>query len=214
MNLNQYRLKDTTLYLVTNADKFNSEDEFLDAAASALKGGVDIIQLCGKNASAKKCISLGKKIRELCSIYNAIFIVNDRIDIAKIVNADGVHLGQEDVDIKSAREILGSSAIVGISTHSPEEALKAQKDGADYIWTGTVFPTKKIAGASSVGLDYVKWAEKNMLIPFFAIGGIDEHNCNEVILSGAKRIAVEEAIINSVSPEKAAKLFKQKLSNE
>lgn len=207
VNLNEYRLKDKKLYLVTNSDKFNSEDEFLDAVASALKGGVDILQLREKNSSAKRIIELGKKIRNLCSLYNAIFIVNDRIDIAKIVNADGVHLGQDDADITSAREILGDNAIVGISTHAPEQALKAVADGADYIGVGPVFVTPTKPGRSSVGLEYVKWASENVKIPFFAIGGIDENNCSEVARSGADRIAVVRAIMNNQSPENAAKRF-------
>lgn len=205
--LNKFRLKDKKLYLVTNSDSFDSEDAFLDAVASALKGGVDLVQLREKNSSAKRIIELGKKVRALCSHYNALFIINDRIDIAKIVDADGVHLGQDDADVEAAREILGENTIVGISTHQPAQALKAVQDGADYIGVGPVFTTPTKPGRASVGLEYVKWSSENIEIPFYAIGGIDDENIEQVLKSGASRVAVVRAIINSVSPQKAAEEF-------
>lgn len=207
LKLNKLRLENKKLYLVTNSDKFDSQDAFLDAVASALKGGVDMVQLREKNSCAKNIIELGKKIRNLCSIYGAIFIVNDRIDIAKIVEADGVHLGQDDADIAAAREILGEHAIVGISTHEPQQAIAAVESGADYIGVGPVFATPTKPGRSSVGIEYVRWASENIEIPFFAIGGIDEENCEEVSKAHANRVAVVRAIMNSVSPEEAAKRF-------
>lgn len=194
------------LYLVTNSDEFNSDDAFLDAVAAALKGGVDMVQLREKNSSANRIIELGRTIKLLCAEYNALFIVNDRVDIAYILEADGVHLGQDDVDVASARKILGSSAIIGVSTHAPEQALKAVEDGADYIGVGPVFTTPTKHGRQSVGLDYVKWVSENIDIPAFAIGGIDLTNVHEVVKDSA-RIAVVRAIINSPSPEKAASDF-------
>lgn len=195
-NINVLKLRDKKLYLVTNSDKFKNDDDFLDAVAFSLKGGVKIVQLREKNANSKRIIELGKKIRELCSIYDALFIVNDRVDIAKIVDADGVHLGQDDIGIGHAREILGETAIVGISTHAPEQALKAVAEGADYIGVGPVFETPTKQGRKAVGLEYVKWAAQNVKIPFFAIGGIDRDNFEQVIDAGASRIAVVRAIIN------------------
>lgn len=209
--INKSSIEDKKLYLVTNSDKFACEDEFLDAVASALRGGVDILQLREKNMPAKKILELGKKVKQLCSEYGAIFIVNDRVDIAAILEADGVHLGQDDLDVKSAREILGENKIVGISTHAPEQALKAVADGADYIGVGPVFATPTKEGRIPVGLDYVKWASENINIPAFAIGGIDETNVNEVINAGAKRVAVVRAIINAKSPQKAVEKFCAKL---
>lgn len=213
---NKSLLDSRKLYLVTNSDKFNSEDDFLDAIASALKGGVDILQLREKSMPAKKIIELGKKIKQLCLQYNVIFIVNDRVDIAAILEADGVHLGQDDLDVKSAREILkninGGNCIVGVSTHAPEQALDAVKDGADYIGIGPVFATPTKEGRTPVGLDYITWASQNIDIPAFAIGGINEDNVNEVLKAGAKRIAAVRAIINADSPEKAAEAFLDKMS--
>jgi thiamine-phosphate pyrophosphorylase len=205
--LNKYRLKDKKLYLVTNSEAFQDDNKFLDAVASALKGGVQIVQLREKHSNAKRIIELGKKIRELCSLYDAIFIINDRVDVANIVKADGVHLGQDDIDIKSAREILGQDFIVGISTHSPEQAQKAVEDGADYIGVGPVFETPTKPGRKSVGLEYVSWASENVNIPWFAIGGINLENVTDVVKAGASRIAVVRAIINAESPELASNAF-------
>lgn len=206
------------LYLVTNSDKFESQDEFLDAIASALKGGVDILQFREKNMPAKKMVELGKKIKLLCSEYGTTFIVNDRVDIAAVLEADGVHLGQEDLDVKSARAILGDKGngkyIVGVSTHAPEQALKAVEDGADYIGVGPVFATPTKEGRIPVGIEYINWICKNIDIPAFAIGGIDEDNIEQVISAGAKRVAVVRAIINSKSPQKAVERLIDKLKGK
>lgn len=204
---NHIKLADKKLYLVTNSDNFDSEDAFLDAIASALEGGVDVLQLREKNMPAKKIIELGKKIKQLCLQYDTSFIVNDRVDIAAILEADGVHLGQDDLDVKSARAILGNKCIVGISTHAPEQALKAIEDGADYIGVGPVFETPTKQEAIPVGLEYVKWASKNIAIPAFAIGGINLETCKQVFDAGLKRIAVVRAIIDAPSPQKAAENF-------
>lgn len=204
---NQIKLDSKYLYLVTNSDKFESEDAFLDAVASALQGGVDILQLREKNMTANKFLSLGRKVKQLCLQYDTTFIINDRVDIAALIEADGVHLGQDDLDVSSAREILGSNAIVGISTHAPEQALKAVADGADYIGVGPVFATPTKEGRTPVGLDYVKWVSENISIPAFAIGGIDLDNCTQVFDMGLKRISVVRAIINADSPQRAAENF-------
>jgi len=203
----KYVLNDKKLYLVTDRSSFRTDDEFLNAVASALKGGVQIVQLREKTATAKEFIALGKKMRELCAVYDAVFIINDRVDIAQAVKADGVHLGQDDMDIASARQILGSEAIIGLSTHCPEQATDAVKSGADYIGVGPVYTTPTKPGRQAVGLEYVKWAAENVDIPWFAIGGIDPDNLEQVTQAGASRIAAVRAIINAVSPEKSAKTF-------
>ncbi len=208
----KYVLKDKKLYLVTDRSKFTTGDEFLNAIASALKGGVQIVQLREKTATAKEFISLGKKVRELCALYDAIFIINDRADIALAVKADGVHLGQDDMDITSARNILGSEAIIGLSTHCPEQGLKAVESGADYIGVGPVYTTPTKPGRQAVGLEYVKWAAENVTIPWFAIGGIDTDNLEEVVNAGASRVAAVRAIINANSPEETAKTFLNKFN--
>lgn len=203
----QLKMADKKLYLVTNSDKFNSDDEFLNAIASALEGGVDVLQLREKNMPAKKIVEIGAKIKQLCAQYDTTFIINDRIDIALILEADGVHLGQDDLNVQSAREILGSDAIIGVSTHAPEQALKAVEDGADYIGVGPIFETPTKAGRKAVGLKYAKWAAENINIPAFAIGGIDLNNVQEVLSTGIKKIAVVRAIINANSPKEQVQKF-------
>lgn len=205
------RLKDTKLYLVTNSDKFETEDAFLNAVASALQGGVDIVQLREKTRNAAETLALAKKVKLLCDEFNAVFIVNDRVDIAYLSGADGVHLGQDDIDVESARKILGDNAIIGVSTHAPEQAKKAEADGADYIGAGPVFTTPTKPGRASVGLEYIKWVSENIKIPAFAIGGIDFSNVDSVLQTGIGRIAVVRAIINSANPKKSAEDLKSRI---
>ena len=211
---NQIKLGNKLLYLVTNSDKFESEDSFLDAIASALEGGVNILQLREKTMPANKILELGKKIKQLCLQYDTTFIVNDRVDIAALLEADGVHLGQDDLDVKSAREILGANAIIGISTHAPKQAIKAVSDGADYIGVGPVFATPTKQDRIPVGLEYAKWVSENIDLPAFAIGGIDLNNCEQIFNTGLKRIAVVRAIINADLPKKAAESFWEKLKEQ
>jgi thiamine-phosphate pyrophosphorylase len=206
------RLENRKLYLVTDRSKFIDENAFLDAILLAIRGGVDIIQLREKTATAKEFIYLAKKIRTLCAEYDVLFIVNDRVDIAYAVNADGVHLGQDDMDIQNARKILGEQAIIGNSTHKPEDAINAMKNGADYAGVGPVFATPTKPGRQAVGIEYVQWAAQNINIPFFAIGGIDENNIEEVINAGATRVAVVRAIMNAHNPEETARKMLDKLS--
>ena len=205
------RLKNCKLYLVTDRSLFDDLDTFYDAVASALAGGVDILQLREKTATAKEFVEIAKTLKHLCGLNDTIFIINDRVDIAQAVKADGVHLGQEDIDIHTARNLLGNEAIIGLSTHKPEDAINAMDNGADYAGAGPVFTTPTKPGREAVGLEYVKWASKNMTIPFFAIGGIDETNIEEVIKAGANRIAAVRAIINADCPKESANSLKSTL---
>lgn len=204
-------LNDKKLYLVTNSDNFESDEIFLDKVALSIKSGVDIVQLREKNTTSKRFIYLAQRIRELTSHFSAAFIVNDRVDIAKISNADGVHLGQDDIPVSYAREILGDNAIIGVSTHCPEHAKKAITDGADYIGVGPVFKTPTKPSKDPVGLEYVKWAADNVNIPFFAIGSIDTANIKEVVEAGAKRVAVIRAIMYADDIESNCKILKSAL---
>ncbi len=212
MDIKKYLLKDKKLYLVTNSDNFNSDEEFLDRVALAIKSGVSIVQLREKTKPAAKIIEYGRVIRQITSEYGALFIVNDRIDLAQILNADGVHLGQDDIDIKSARKILGEKMIIGISTHKEQDALEAVQNGADYIGVGPVYKTPTKPKREAAGLEYLRWAAQNVNIPFYAIGAIDSNTIDEVISNGAKRVAVVRAIMNSQNIEKTVKEFLEKLN--
>lgn len=205
------RLEKCKLYLVTDRSHFSDLNTFYDAVASALAGGVDILQLREKHATAKEFVEIAKTLKQICALNDTLFIINDRVDIAQTVKADGVHLGQDDINVHSARDILGCESIIGISTHKPEDAINAMNNGADYVGVGPVFTTPTKPGKKAVGLDYVNWASKNITIPFFAIGGIDEHNVKEVINAGTNRIAVVRAIINTECPKDVATTLKKSL---
>jgi thiamine-phosphate pyrophosphorylase len=146
------------------------------------------------------------KIAKLCKEQNALFLVNDRLDIAQAVDADGVHLGQDDMPLKVARKILGSEKVIGITAHNLEEALQAEQDGADYVGVSPIFKTdtKKDAG-EPVGIELVKEVKQKVKIPVVAIGGINLENAKQVISAGADAVCVISAIVCSENVEKAAK---------
>ena len=196
---NLLKLEKKRLYLITNSDNFNSKDEFLDAIASTLQGGVDIIQLREKNVPDSVIVDLGLKIRILCDEYGATFIVNNRSDIAMIVEADGVHLGQNDIAPCDARKILGENSIIGKSTHNPDEVIDAINEGVDYITFEPFAKDKKVMD------EYISWVNENIDIPVFLTGEINMKNINNVIQYGTKRIALTNAIMYANVPENTAR---------
>ena len=133
MKINQLRLKNKKKYLIVNSDSYKTENDFLDAIANRLNEGIDIIELREINSTPDKIIRIGKKVRELSSIFNTIFIINDRIDIAQIIHADGIFLNKFSIDITSARELTNKETIIGKFVSNEEEIKKAEKDGADYL---------------------------------------------------------------------------------
>ena len=195
------RLKKSFLYLVTNRDSFSSDTDFLKVIEKAINNGVDIIQLREKKESEKNILRLGKEIKKIICGTEVLFIVNDRIDTALALEADGVHLGQDDLSIFEARKIVPDGFIIGLSTHSEEQGKIGVNSGADYLGVGPVFPTPTKPDYKAAGLEYVTWASKNLNnIPWFAIGGIDETNIDKVIYAGANKIAVVRAIMHSNNP--------------
>lgn len=189
------KLKDSPLYFVT------SPEENLEAIVeAALRAGLSLVQYRDKTADDTVRLEKAARLRELCHRYGALFILNDRVDIASAVNADGVHLGQQDIPIALAREFLGSRAIIGRSTTNPTEMEQALREGADYVGVGPVYETPTKPGKSAAGLEYVRYARANCPIPWFAIGGIDAGNVEEVIAAGASRVAVVRAISRSSDP--------------
>ena len=200
---NLLKLEKKKLYLITSSEKFVSRDEFLDAIASALQGGVDIIQLREKSIPDNVIVEIGHKIRTLCDEFGATFIVNDRTDIAKIVQADGVHLGAEDINIADAREVLGDNAIIGKTTHTPDEVEKAIKDGADYITLGPISLNNK--NPNSIDFSVIEWAQDNAKIPTFVTGDINLNNVVELTQSGIYKIAVSDQIMYAKIPEQTAR---------
>lgn len=179
----------------------------------ALKGGAGIVQLRDYSLNDSELLKAALEIRALTRKYGALFIVNNRPDIALLSDADGVHLGQGDLSVAQARQILGAEKIVGVSTHEPLQTKKAVADGADYIGVGPVYATPTKAGRAPVGLDYVRQVlGLNPAIPFFAIGGIDVSNLTPVLEAGARRVAVVRAIGASDDPQTAAQALFQILT--
>jgi thiamine-phosphate pyrophosphorylase len=178
----------------------------------ALKGGVTLVQYRDKDGDDEQKLSMAKQLREICHRYEALFIVNDRADIALAASADGVHLGQNDVSIAIARQILGSHKIVGRSTTNPKEMSLALQEGADYIGVGPVYETPTKAGKAPAGLEYVRFAAQHATVPWFAIGGIDPNNLEDVINNGGHSIAVVRAICQSEQPNLAAQYFLSRIT--
>ncbi|MEB3123357.1 MAG: thiamine phosphate synthase [Snowella sp.] len=189
------QLKAARLYLVTSP----SENLFATVEA-ALKGGLTLVQYRDKNTDDLIRFQNAQKLCQLCHDYGALFLVNDRVDLALAVNADGIHLGQQDLPIAIARQILGPNRIIGRSTTNPQEMAKAIAEGADYIGVGPVYETPTKVGKAAAGLDYVSYAAQNSPVPWFAIGGIDQANLQDVLKAGAKQVAVVRVIMQSPNP--------------
>lgn len=201
---NLLKLEKKKLFLITNSDKFISKDEFLDAIASSLQGGVEIILFREKIIPDNVRVELGHKIRTLCDEYGATFIVNDRADIAHIVEADGVHLGAEDISISEAREILGTNSIIGKSCKTPDEIIDAMNEGADYATFGPIYTTPSKIN-ESVDMDDIRWIKNNIDIPVFITGDITNENINEITQAGVDKIALTDVIMYSRIPEHSAR---------
>lgn len=192
-------------YLVTDSDILRERD-FYKSVEEALSGGVTCVQLREKNLLGKEFLIKAKKIRELTRKYNALFIVNDRIDIAMLSDADGVHVGQADLDILDVRKLIGSEKIVGVSASNIEEAILAEKNGADYIGVGSIFPTNTKKDAKNVYLNGLKEIKNNINIPIVAIGGIKEDNIKLINDIGVNGYAIVSDILS-------AKNIKEKCEN-
>ena len=202
------RLNAAQLYLVTSA----SENLFSIVEAS-LKGGLSLVQYRNKDTDDNIQIAEGRKLCELCHQYGALFIMNDRADLALAVNADGVHLGQQDLPIAVARKILGANKIIGRSTTNPHEMENAIQEGADYIGVGPVYKTPTKPGKKPAGLDYVRYAAKHSPVPWFAIGGINRDNIKNVIASQAKGVAVVRSIMGASDPKTATETLLMAFAN-
>jgi thiamine-phosphate pyrophosphorylase len=159
-------------------------------------------------------LARAQQLCQLCHQYGALLIVNDRVDVAVAVNADGVHLGQQDFPIALARQILGPYKIIGRSTTNKEEMARAIAEGADYIGVGPVYQTSTKPGKAAAGLDYISYAVANCPIPWFAIGGIDLDNLDEVLATGGERVAVVRAIMQAEQPGSVTQCFLARLTRQ
>jgi thiamine-phosphate pyrophosphorylase len=195
------RLAAAHLYLVCD----ERPDEFLEAA---LRGGVDIVQLRIKAAPDDRLVPAARRYSELCAAHGALFILNDRPDLVAPAGADGVHVGQDDMAVASARSIVGPDRLVGLSTHTPQQVDAARHLDVDYIGVGPVHETPTKPGRPAVGLELVRYAARGASIPFFAIGGIDVGNVAAVVGAGAPRVAVVRALTQAVDAEGTARALR------
>ena len=191
------RLRHASLYLILEAAA-------TDVVAPALDGGVDIVQLRDKHAADEELVAAGRALSELCHARGALFVMNDRADLALECGADGVHVGQDDAAVELVREQARDRLIVGVSTHSPEQVAAAEESDADYFAVGPVHATPTKPGRPAVGLELVRHAAGHATKPWFAIGGIDASNAQAVVDAGARRLAVVRAIRDADDPHAAA----------
>ena len=188
---------DTDIYCIT-AEEYSKGRNNIQVVKYMIEAGIKIIQYREKEKKMLYKYNECVELREMTKDAGVTFIIDDDIDLALAVKADGVHIGQEDMPIERVREIVGKDVIIGLSTHSPEQALEAVKRGADYIGVGPIFPTKtKKDVCDAVGLEYLDFVAKNILIPFVAIGGIKEDNIKEVKKHGAKCMALVTEIVGA-----------------
>jgi thiamine-phosphate pyrophosphorylase len=197
------RLHDARLYYICGIDR-------LGTVEPALRGGVDIFQLRDKDASDGDLLRAAERVRRLCDEHDALFVLNDRPDLAVAAGADGVHVGQDDMPIAQARAIVGPNLLIGRSTHSRDQVDAA--DGADYIGVGPIHATPTKLGRPAVGTELVRYAAQHARVPFFAIGGLDAATLPAAVAAGATRGAVVRAISEAPDPEAAARELRAALA--
>lgn len=197
------KMPDYTLYLCTDR-KSMKLGNLEEVAEQAIMGGCSVIQLREKECSTREFFQTAKGIKSVTQKYNIPLIINDRIDIALAVGAEGVHLGQEDLPMAEARKLLGEDKIIGASAHNLEEALKAWKEGADYLGVGAIFGTKTKENAVITSIDTLREICTQVPIPVVAIGGVRGANIEQLKHTGISGVAVVSAIMASEQPKEAA----------
>jgi thiamine-phosphate pyrophosphorylase len=196
---NRHNVLDTDLYCLT-AEKFSLGRSNVEVVRQMLDAGIKLVQYREKEKKAGAKLEECRAIREMTREAGAAFIVNDDVDIAILVGADGVHVGQEDLPVECVRELVGPDMAIGLSTHSPEQAREAVRRGADYIGVGPIFRTyTKDDVVDPVGFDYLDWVVGHLDVPFVAIGGIKEHNLGEVVRHGARCAALVTEIVGGAN---------------
>jgi thiamine-phosphate pyrophosphorylase len=204
------RLRDARLYLlVTGSQCALPMDRTIAEAAT---GGVDIIQLREKDLSDRELLERARQVRRWTREAGVLFLMNDRADIARLAEADGVHLGQDDLPVSAARRVLGPDALIGVSTHSLPQLRQAVLDGASYVGVGPAFRSATKDFPELAGLDYVRDALAATSLPAFVIGGINATNVDQVVAAGGRRVAVSQAILQAESPRAVAAELRRRLT--
>ena len=199
-------LKTCKIYLVTD-EKACLEKDFYICIEEAIKGGVGIVQLREKKISTKDFYEKALKVKEICKNYGALFIINDRLDIAQAVEADGVHLGQSDMPIEKARKILKDKFLIGATARNIEEAKRAELLGADYIGSGAIFGTSTKDNAKKLEMEELKKIVASVKIPVFAIGGININNVGSLKNIGLQGICAVSGILSEKDCKKAVDIM-------
>ena len=199
-------LKDCKIYLVTDEKACNGKD-FYKCIEESIKGGVKIVQLREKNSSTKDFYEKALKVKKICKNYGALFIINDRLDIAQAVEADGVHLGQTDMPIEKARKILKNKFLIGVTARNVKEAKKAELSGADYIGSGAIFGTSTKDNAKKLEMEDLKKIVNSVKIPVFAIGGINISNVCMLKNIGLQGICAVSGILSEKDCKKTVNIM-------
>ncbi len=194
---------DYSLYLVADSS-FITLETAEKKVTEAIEGGVTIVQLRAKDISAAEFYNMALKIKMITGYYNMPLIINDRVDIAIAADADGVHTGQEDLPVKEVRKLIGINKIMGISVSNITEAEKAERDSADYLGAGAMFPTDTKLDAKYVSIEELREIKKKVQIPVVAIGGINAGNAEKIFCAGADGIAVVSAVLGEKNIKEAA----------
>lgn len=203
-----------TLYAVTDS-KYSLENEslFSEQIEHALRGGATCLQLREKNLNEGVFLERAKKLKNICKKFGVPLIINDNVNIAKVVDADGVHIGQEDIPISDAIKILGKNKIIGVSVFNVKEALLAEKMEATYLGVGSIFKTNSKPDAKTVPLSILREICRSVKIPVVAIGGINGSNISKLSGSGVSGVAIISAIFSAKDIEKTTKKFKMLATN-
>ena len=201
------------LYIITD-QRISHGRSHLEVAEAAIAGGATIIQFRDKEMKDAEALEVCREIHKLTSKKVIPFIINDRVEVAKALDAEGVHLGQEDAPLNFARKVLDKDKIIGISVETVEEALKAAEGGADYLGVGPIYPTAtKPDAGSALGIFRLKEIKDSVNIPVVAIGGINEDNLDEVLKAGADGVAVISAVVSSPDITEACQRLKNKIES-
>ncbi len=199
-------LQNAKLYVLL--DGCENLESFRATVEQVVAGGVDMIQLRDKRLSVRNLLERGKVLNDICRHAGVRWVANDRADLCMAAGADGVHVGQDDLPVHAARRIVGPGKLIGVSTHSIEQARQAVLDGANYIGVGPIFFSKTKSFYETVGLELAAQVAAEISLPAFAIGGIQLENLDSVLATGIKRVAVKGGVVENASPKAAAAKFK------
>lgn len=203
--------RNSLLFYAVTDRRYRPDLSIKDQVLKAIEGGVTFVQLREKELSFDTHLSSAKELKALCKSRGVPFVVNDNVEVAKACNADGVHIGQNDMELKNARRILGTDKIIGVSVQTVSQAIAAEKGGADYLGVGAIFPTGSKDDAVLVSIEMLKKIVKSVSIPVVAIGGICDKNITALSKTGIAGICVISALFHTSDIKKSAKALRAQI---